>query len=188
MKYQQSIQNPSRLRAMTGLSSDDFHALLPCFQHTLLQYMETHTIDGYLREGRKYSPYQNSPLPTDADKLFFILTYLRHNPTQTVQGHMFGMSQSNASKWINLLHEVLNRTLAQQQVLPARDAATLAKRLQTTQPSDETDADGEKGSTTMLDMEQAPLFSMMGRNDQSIDRKIVMTKRSIIAGKRKTIR
>ena len=170
MKYQQSIENPSRLRAMTGLTTDVFYALLACFQHTLLQYMDTHTIDGYIREGRKYSPYQNSPLPTDADKLFFILTYLRHNPTQTVQGHMFGMSQSNASKWINLLHEVLNRTLAQQQVLPARDAATLAKHLQMVQTSDEAAADGEKDTTTTLEMEQPPLFFMMGRNDRSIAR------------------
>ena len=159
MKYQQSIENPSRLRAMTGLTTDVFYALLACFQHTLLQYMDTHTIDGYIREGRKYSPYQNSPLPTDADKLFFILTYLRHNPTQTVQGHMFGMSQSNASKWITLLHEVLNRTLAQQQVLPARDAATLAKHLQMAHIDDELEADGEKVSTPTLELEHAPLFS-----------------------------
>jgi Helix-turn-helix of DDE superfamily endonuclease len=170
MKYRQSIENPARLRAMTGLASDVFHALLACFQHTLLQYMDTHTIDGYLREGRKYSSYQNSPLPTDADKLFFILTYLRHNPTQTVHGHMFGMSQSNASKWINVLHEVLNRTLAQQQVLPARDAATLAKHLQMAQLSDESDVDGEQDTISPLEREQPPLFFMMGRNDRSIDR------------------
>jgi Helix-turn-helix of DDE superfamily endonuclease len=170
MKYQQSIQNPSRLRAMTGLGSDAFHALLPCFQHTFLQYMETHTIDGSIREGRSYTPYQNTPLPTDADKLFFILTYLRHNTTQTVHGHMFDMTQSNASKWINLLHEVLNRTLAQQQVLPARDAATLAKRLQMAQTSNEAVADEEKGTTTTLEMEQSPLFFRMERNDRLIAR------------------
>ena len=170
MKYQQSIENPARLRAMTGLASDVFHALLACFQHTFPQYMETHTIDGSVREGRCYTPYQNAPLPTDADKLFFILTYLRHNATQTVQGHMFGMSQSNASKWINLLHEVLNRTLAQQQVLPARDAATLAKHLQMMQTSDETVADGDEGRTPSLELKQPPLFFMMGRNDRSIAR------------------
>jgi hypothetical protein len=170
MKYQESIQNPARLRAMTGLASDEFHALLACFQHTLLQYMDTHTIDGYLREGRTYSPYQNSPLPTDADKLFFILTYLRHNPTQTVQGHMFHMSQSNVSKWVNLLHDVLNRTLAQQQVLPARDAATLAKHLQMAHREDEIDTDAEEVSTPSLESEQPPLFFMMGRNDRSIAR------------------
>jgi hypothetical protein len=170
MKYQNIIQNPARLRAMTGLPSEEFHALLACFQHTFLQYMETHTIDGYIREGRSYTPYQNSPLPTDADKLFFILTYLRHNTTQAVQGQMFDMTQPNASKWINLLHEVLNRTLAQQQVLPARDAATLAKRLQMAQTSDEAAADGEKDTTTPLEMEQPPLFFMMGRNDRLIAR------------------
>ena len=72
---------------------------------------------------------------------------------------MFGMSQSNASKWINLLHEVLNRTLAQQQVLPVHDAATLAKRLQMAQTSNEAAADWEKDTITTLEMEQPPLFS-----------------------------
>ena len=169
MKYQESIQNPARLRAMTGLASDEFHALLACFQHTLLQYMETHTIDGYLREGRSYTPYQNSPLPTDADKLFFILTYLRHNPTQTLHGHMFGMSQSNVSKSVNLLHDVLNRTSARQQVLPARDAATLAKRLQMAQICDEPEAYQENTSIPPLEQEKPPLFFTMGRNDRLID-------------------
>ena len=64
-------------------------------------------------------------LPTIADKLLFILTYLKQNPIQEVQGQLFGMSQSNANKWIHLLHPVLNQALADQELLPARTADDL---------------------------------------------------------------
>jgi hypothetical protein len=58
-----------------------------------------------------------------ADKLLFILTSVKQPPIQERQGQLLGMSQSNANKWIHLLHTVLNRTLAQQELLPARTAA-----------------------------------------------------------------
>jgi len=64
-----------------------------------------------------------------ADKLLFILTYVKQNPIQEVQGQLFGMSQSNANKWIHLLHPVLNRALADQELLPARTADDLATML-----------------------------------------------------------
>jgi Helix-turn-helix of DDE superfamily endonuclease len=53
-----------------------------------------------------------------ADKLLFILTYVKQNPIQALQGQLFGMSQSNANKWIHLLHTVLNQALGQQERLP----------------------------------------------------------------------
>ena len=44
-----------------------------------------------------------------ADKLLFILTYLKQNPIQELPGQLVGMSQSNANTWIHLLHPVLNQ-------------------------------------------------------------------------------
>jgi hypothetical protein len=57
-----------------------------------------------------------------ADKLLFMLTYLKQHPIQEVQGQLFGMSQANANKWIHLLHPVLNLALAHQDLLPAHTA------------------------------------------------------------------
>ena len=42
-----------------------------------------------------------------------------------------GCRQSNANKWIHLLHPVLNQALADQELLPARTADELAAMLQT---------------------------------------------------------
>jgi hypothetical protein len=57
-----------------------------------------------------------------AGKLRFMLTYLKQNPIQEVQGQLLGMSQSNANTWIHRLHAVLNHALAPQELLPVRTA------------------------------------------------------------------
>jgi DDE superfamily endonuclease len=70
--------------------------------------MQDHTIAGQPRTSRRYSTYETCPLPTIADKLLFMLTDVKQNPLQEVPGQLFGMSQSNANKWIHLLHTGLH--------------------------------------------------------------------------------
>jgi hypothetical protein len=106
--YEEVTQRVGSLRAMTGLTETEFQALLPLFEQAFERYMATHTIDGHPRTSRRYSSYVNCPLPTIADKLLFILSYLKHNSIQEMQGQLFGMSQSHANKWLHLLHTVLN--------------------------------------------------------------------------------
>ena len=113
------------------------------------------------------------PLPTLADKLLFILTYLKQNPIQEVQGQLFGMSQSNANKWIHVLHPVLNQALADQELLPARTAAEFAAMFETHS------TDG--GSTT-------PLFGMMALNVRSTARPIPKSNKNITAARRSVTR
>ena len=109
--YEEVTQRAGSLRSMTGLTEAEFMALLPHFEQALVAYMQDRTIDGQPRTSRRYRTYDTCPLPTMADKLLFILTYLKQNPIQEVQGQLFGMSQSNANKWIHLLHPVLNQAL-----------------------------------------------------------------------------
>jgi hypothetical protein len=116
------IQRAGSLRAMTGLTEQEFTALLPHFEHALAAYLQDRTIDGQPRTSRRYSTDDNCPLPATADKQLFILTYVKQNPIQEVQGQLFGMSQSNANKWIHLLHAVLNQACAHHELLPARNA------------------------------------------------------------------
>jgi hypothetical protein len=150
-------QRAGSLRAMTGLTEQEFTMLLPHFEHALAAYLQDRTIDGQPRTSRRYRPYGNCPLPTVADKLLFILTYVKQNPIQEVQGQLFGMSQSNANKWIHLLHAVLNRALAHQELLPARHADDLAVLLATKRTES---------------VPQPPLVGMMALSDQSIARPI----------------
>jgi hypothetical protein len=118
-------QRAGSLQAMTGLSEQEFTALLPLFEHALAAYLQDRTIDGQPRTSRRYRAYAHCPLPTLADKLLFILTYVKQNPLQALQGQLLGMSQSNANTWMHLLHTVLNRALAHQELLPARNVDDL---------------------------------------------------------------
>jgi len=104
-----------------------------------------------------------------ADKLLFILTYVKQNPIQEGQGQLFGMSQSNANKWIHLLHPVLNQALADQELLPARTADDLAARLA---------MQGTEEAST------SPLLSTMGLNAPSTARKIQRSRKNTTVARR----
>ena len=171
--YEDVIQRAGSLRTMTGLTEPEFTALLPHFEHALAAYLQERTIDGHPRTSRRYSTYNTCPLPTIADKLLFILTYVKQNPIQEVQGQLFGMSQSNANKWIHLLHAVLNQALAHQDLLPARNADELAVMFA---------AKRTQGGPL------SPLFGMMVLNDQSTVQPIPRTKRTTTAARRNAIR
>jgi Helix-turn-helix of DDE superfamily endonuclease len=171
--YEDVTQRAGSLQAMTGLTQQEFEALLPHFEHALVAYLQDRTIDGQPRTSRRYSTYDNCPLPTTADKQLFILTYVKQNPIQAVQGQLFGMSQSNANKWIHLLHAVLNQALAHQELLPARNADDLAVML---------------AAKRTAGVPQPPLFGMMALSDRSTAQPIPRTSRTTTAARRSATR
>ena len=171
--YEEVTQRAGSLRSMTGLTEAEFMALLPYFEHALVAYMQDRTIDGQPRTSRRYSTYDTCPLPTMADKRLFMLTYVKQNPIQAVQGQLFGMSQSNANKWIHLLHPVLNQALADQELLPARTADALTVMLAQQPP---------EGPSP------APLCGMMGPNARSSAPKIPRSSKSMTGARRSAIR
>jgi hypothetical protein len=171
--YDEVTQRAGSLRSLTGLTEAEFQALLPPFEQAFVTYMQDRTIDGQPRTSRRYSTYGTCPLPTMADKLLFILTYLKQNPIQEVQGQLFGMSQSNANKWIHVLHPVLNQALADQELLPARTAEEFAAMFETHS------ADGSSST---------PLFGMMALNVRSTARPIPKSNKNITAASRSVTR
>lgn len=149
LRYEQIAPNTTKLLALTGLTRQEFEDLVPVFQPSFETTLQTQTLDGLDRIGRSYTTYRNSPLPTIEDKLLFILVYLKQAPTQTLHGHLFGLSQSNANKWIHLLHPVLNRALAAAGVLPSRTV-----RIHTA------------ANVPVANAEDTGFFCMMAPNDQ----------------------
>jgi hypothetical protein len=172
-RYEEVTQRAGSLRAMTGLTEREFTALLPHVEHALAAYLQDRTIDGQPRTSRRDSSYGNSPLPTLADKLLCILTDLKQHPIQEVQGQLFGMSQSQAHKWIHVLHPVLNQAVADHERLPARTAEECAAIVKTHA------TDGR--STT-------PLVGMMVLSDRSTARKIPRTSRNMTVASRRVTR
>ena len=134
--YQDIAHNKTRVRALTTLEPDEFAALVPVFETCFMERMRDYTIDGLPRLNRRYTPYKNSPLPTIEDKLLFILVHMKQNLTQEVQGQLFGMIQSDANKWLQLLRPVLQHALQELDALPARRATITADT--NTSPTDST--------------------------------------------------
>lgn len=168
--YEEVTQRTGSVRAMTGLTPQEFTALLPHFEHAFLAYMKDRPLDGQPRTNRRYSTSDTSSVPTMADKWLFILTCLKQNPIQEVQGQLFGMSQSNANTWLHLLYTVLNLALAHQDRLPVRTADELAALLAQHWP--------EVASPS-------PLVGMMGLSDRSTAPPIPRTYRNPIGARRR---
>jgi hypothetical protein len=92
--YEEVTTRAGSLWAMTGFTAQELQALLPPFEQAFMACMQAHAVDGQPRTVRRYSTDDTCPLPTKADKFLFILTYLKQNPSQEVQGQLFAMSQS----------------------------------------------------------------------------------------------
>jgi hypothetical protein len=122
--YSSLSTEPKQFQALTGYTVKEFDALLPAFTDQFEAQMRSATLAGKPRQ-RPYVSYRNSPLPTMADKLLFILMYLRKATTQDIFGELFGMAQPVANQWIHRLHACLNQALAKLGVNPARHADDL---------------------------------------------------------------
>src|SRR5919197_3042730 len=120
---------PTEFLDCTSLTLDEFQQLLPPFEAAFQAHMATWCLDGKPRTARCFSVYQNCPLPTPEDRLFFILAYVKTYSLQVVQGRLFGMRQSKAHQWIHVLLPALLTALRTLGDAPTRSLMALAQRL-----------------------------------------------------------
>src|ERR671922_693055 len=120
---------PSEFLDLTSVTLDEFQQLVSPFEAAFQAHMAAWRLDGKPRTARQFAVYQNCPLPTPEDRLFFILTYLKTYSLQVVQGRLFGMVQSKANRWIHLLLPALLAALRTLGDAPARSLSALAQRL-----------------------------------------------------------
>ena len=102
---------------------------LPPFETAFYTRMAAWRMDGKPRTARRFTVYNNCPLPTPEDRLLFILVYLKTYALQVVHGRLFGMVQGKANQWIHVLLPVLLATLRALGDAPARSLTALAQRL-----------------------------------------------------------
>ena len=122
IRYATLKKTPKDLLALTGLARREFEELLPVFEQALPKPHND-------RKRRKRAPGggRTPALPTAADKLLFILVYMKTYPIQAVQAHLFGMSQPSANRYIQELLPVLAQALETLGVMPERDGRALAR-------------------------------------------------------------
>lgn len=130
MNYAKIRTNPTRFLALTSVSITLFDEILPFFTEAHDEYFFWHNIKGEkLSRRRRHVIQSNSPLPTVAERLFFILVYLKNNPIQEYHGECFGMAQQQCGQWIHVLTRIFEMAMKEADVLPAQDVAAFKRLL-----------------------------------------------------------
>ena len=184
---------PTEFLDMTSLTLDEFQHLVSPFETAFQAHMAAWRLDGKPRTARRFTVYQNCPLPTPEDRLLFILTYVKTYALQVVQGRLFSMVQSKANRWIHVLLPALLAALRALGDAPARSLTALAQRLGIS----EADA-----ATVVTPLEEAPapvvgapaatpdspLVPMTGRNGASSAPKTLLNRESVRVARKRTTR
>src|SRR3989475_8227295 len=192
LRFADVQSRPTEFLDFTSLTLDEFHQLVQPFEAAFQAHMAAWRLDGQPRTARQFAVYQNCPLPTPEDRLFFLLTYLKTSTLQVVQGRLFGMRQSKANQWIHVLLPVLLAALRALGDAPARSLTALAQRLGVSEA---------EAATIVVPLAEepapvvavpavapaSPLLPMTGRNGASSAPKTLLNRPRVIAARKKTI-
>jgi hypothetical protein len=115
------------LRAMTGLNRKAFENLLEKFEKV---YNEQEEKRGKRPRKRKRGGGRKGRLASMAEKLFYILFYVKCYPTFDLASVLFDFDRSQAHRWVHKLQEILEKTLGEKQVLPLRQIHSVEEFLE----------------------------------------------------------
>ncbi len=184
---------PMAFLDFTSVTLEEFPQLVPPFEVAFHARMAAWRMDGKPRTAGRFTMYKNCPLPTPEDRLFFLLTYLKTSALQVVQGRLFGMVQGKANQWMHVLLPALLAALRTLGDAPARSLTDLAQQLGVTE------ADAAMVLTPRAEepalvaavpavAPASPLVPTTGPNGVSSAPKTLLNRRSVIAGRKRTIR
>lgn len=108
-------RSPRAMKALTGLSYNEFTALVPLFSHAM------YTIKAENKDRKRaVGGGQKGKLRTPEEKLFFVLFYYKTYPTFDVMGFLFDKSRNRSHTSVRDLTKALERALGRSLVLPER--------------------------------------------------------------------
>jgi hypothetical protein len=182
LRFTELQSRPMEFLDFTSVTLDEFQQLVPPFEAAFHARMGVWRMDGKPRTARRFTVYQNCPLPTPEDRLLFILVYLKTYALQVVHGRLFGMVQGKANQWIHALLPALLAALRALGDAPARSLTALAQRLGVAEAA---------AATVVAALEEAPavpLLPMTAPNAASSAPKTLLNRRRVIAARKKTTR
>src|SRR5262245_27799861 len=186
LRFTDLQSRPTAFLDFTSVTLDEFQPLLPPFEAAFHAHMAAWRLDGKPRTARRFAVYQNCPLATPEERLFFILVYLKTYALQVVQGRLFGMGQSKANQWIHVLLPALLAALRTLGDAPTRSLTALAQRLGVSEADAATAVTPLAADPTAVSV--SPLLPMTGPNDASSAPKTLLNRPRVIAARKKTIR
>src|SRR5713101_6537080 len=77
LRFADLQSRPTEFLDFTSVTLEEFQHLIPPFEAAFHVHMAAWRLDGQPRTARRFTVYENCPLPTPEDRLFFILTYLK---------------------------------------------------------------------------------------------------------------
>lgn len=110
------LNNPRQLKALTGVSREEFLDLLPVFDSCCIGLLKNKST----ASKRKFGGGPKGKLPNSELKLFFILMYTKVYPTFDVLGFLVDFDRSRACRNTHFLLTALERSLGRKIVLPER--------------------------------------------------------------------
>ena len=123
MDIQKILKNETQFVALTSLHISEFAALLLPFAKRWQQFFKHYD----LRSKRRTKPLTASQLQkstyklsTAEEKLFFILYFFKNNHLQQSLGAQFNLDQSHVSRWIKVLLPILDQSIKDLHLQPAR--------------------------------------------------------------------
>ncbi len=193
LRFADVQSRPTEFLDFTSVTLDELQQLVPPFEAAFQAHMAVWRLDGKPRTARRFTVYQNCPLPTPEERLFFLLTYLKTYSLQVVQGRLFGMGQSKANQWIHVLLPVLLAALRTLGDAPTRSLTALAQRLGVAEadaaavltPLAEEPAPVVAASSAAP---ASPLLPMTGRSGASSAPKTLLNRPTVIAARKRTTR
>lgn len=130
MKYAHKLEKVKNFKAVTGVTPEMFRKMLPYFEDAYYEYMAFHDMSGKrIVRARKHTIYKKHPLPTVADRLFFILYFMKTNSLQEALADRFEMDQEQCCLFIHRLTDILKEALKEMDVLPAETMAQFRAKL-----------------------------------------------------------
>ena len=120
-KFSRLQKNDRLFRSLTGLTIDKFNSLVGKFSEEYQTFQKNRL---------KKSPFGRPPiLENPAEKLFYILFYMKVYPTFDLAGFLFGVDRSSACRWSHQFMSVLENTLEKKMLLPKRKITSMKELL-----------------------------------------------------------
>lgn len=115
-KLERAKKSDRIMKALTGMRISEFEGLVITFSLVLLKYQATRKP----HRKRAVGGGRHHTLTNAAERLFFILFYVKCYPTLDLAGFFFGVDKSRIQRWVKELLPLLEEALGREMVLPAR--------------------------------------------------------------------
>jgi len=130
LKYDELKEKPREFLSVTSLTDEEFQVLLPTFEKWYDLSAKPKPKPLKRKKQRANGGGRKAKLADISDKLLFILAYQKTAPLQTIHGLQFGISQGRVNYWVHRLLPVLQRSLSELGMKPARNGKQVAESIE----------------------------------------------------------